>query len=156
MSGDKKSPKNTWVFHGVCCPQTARPCCWLRTARIPARDHRRTKLESDGSKLLVKMTARRAGARGRAKKRGVVLSRRDPLPAQKAAVTALTPVRPCRAGTEAGRFADSTRMCWLRTTPLHAKQKVFFGDFLSPDKKLPARFSRAEALKNHRIKSLRL
>ncbi|HEX4480793.1 MAG TPA: hypothetical protein VH082_08305, partial [Rudaea sp.] len=44
----KKSPKNVFlIVLEVCCPQTARPCCWLRTARIPARDHRRAKLGSD-------------------------------------------------------------------------------------------------------------
>jgi hypothetical protein len=50
----KKSPKNVFlIVLVVCCPQTARPCCWLRTARIPARDHLRFSLQVTGIELLV-------------------------------------------------------------------------------------------------------
>jgi hypothetical protein len=48
----KKSPKNVSFSRNGRCPQTARPCCWLRTARIPARDHRRSRLRATGIKLL--------------------------------------------------------------------------------------------------------
>ncbi|HEX4480589.1 MAG TPA: hypothetical protein VH082_07255, partial [Rudaea sp.] len=29
----KSHQKTFLIVLGVCCPQTARPCCWLRTAR---------------------------------------------------------------------------------------------------------------------------
>ena len=57
----KKSPKNVLFSHIRRCPQTARPCCWLRTRASLRATTLATSLRVTGIKLLVKIQARSQG-----------------------------------------------------------------------------------------------
>jgi hypothetical protein len=141
----KKSPKNVSFSHIGRCPQTARPCCWLRTARIPARDHPRIRLSVTGIELLETLDGTKPRA-VRFKSKNIFSCFYRPAARARRAVIVYKKLHTghfpaCSDGDRAQGCARSAASSTdvLSADSIHCEQsKTFFGDFLPLSKKLPA------------------